>query len=48
MCGSSHDFCQLIKVDECQDTITIHHETCHPLTSELSEAEPILSSDGNY
>lgn len=47
-CVEVHGFSQLIKVHECQDTITVHHETCHPSTSELSEAEPILSSDGYY
>ena len=36
------------KVHECQDTIASHHETCHPSKSELSEAEPILSKDGNH
>ena len=36
------------KVHDCQDTITSHHETCHPSKSELSEAEPILSKDGNH
>ena len=44
MCG----FSQLIKVHECQDTITSHPETCHPLMSELSEVEPILSKDDNH
>ena len=38
----------MIKVHECQDTIASHHETCHPSKSELSEAEPILSKDGNH
>ena len=48
-CGSSSSFSQLIKVHECQqDTITSHHETCHSSKSELSEAEPILSRDGNH
>ena len=48
-CGSSRGFSQLIKVHECQqDTITSHHETCHTPTPELSEAEPILSGDGNH
>ena len=47
-CGSSRGFSQLIKVHECQhDTITSHHETCHPSKPELSEVEPILSRDGN-
>ena len=36
-----------MKVHECQDTITSPHETCHPSKSELTEAEPILSKDGN-
>ena len=32
----------------CQrDTITSHQETCHPSKSELSEAEAILSRNGN-
>ena len=29
-------------------TITSHPETCHPLMSELSEVELILSKDGNH
>ena len=41
-------FSQLIKVHDCQDTITSYHETCHPSKSDLSEAEPILSKDGNH
>ena len=50
-CGSSDSsrgFSQLIKVHECQYTITSHHGTCHPSKSELSEAEPILSRDSNH
>ena len=48
-CGSSRSFSQLIKVHKCQqDTITSHHNTCHPSKSELSEAEPILSRDGDH
>ena len=46
-CGRSRGFSQLIKVRECQDTITSHPETCYPLMSELSEVELILSKDGN-
>ena len=38
----------LVKVHECQDTITSHHEICHPSKSELGEAEPILPKDGNH
>ena len=47
-CGGSRGFSQLIKAHECQDTVTSHHETCHPSKPELSEAEPILSRDGNH
>ena len=32
-CESSRGVSQLIKVHECQDTITSHHEICHPSKS---------------
>ena len=47
-CGSSRGFSQLIKVHECQDTITAHLETCHLSKSGLSEAELILSRAGHF
>ena len=38
----------MVKVDECQDTITTQLETCHLSKSGLSEAELILSRAGHF
>ena len=46
--ASSRGFSQLIKVHECQDTITAHLETCHLSKSGLNEAELILSRAGHF
>ena len=43
-CGSSRNLSQMVKVDECQDTITTQLETCHLSKSGLSEAELILGT----
>ena len=42
-CGSSRNLSQMVKVHECQDTITTQLETCHLSKSGLNEAELILS-----
>ena len=47
-CGSSRNLSQMVKVDECQDTITTQLETCHLSKSGLSEAELILSRAGHF
>ena len=47
-CGSSRNLSQMVKVDECQDTITTQLETCHLSKSGLSEAELILSRADHF
>ena len=47
-CGSSLNLSQMVKVDECQDTITTQLETCHLSKSGLNEAELILSRAGPF
>ena len=47
-CGSSRNLSQMVKVDECQDTITTQLKICHLSKSGLSEAELILSRAGHF
>ena len=46
-CGSSRGLSQMVKVDECQDTVTTQLEISHLSKSGLSEAELILSRAGH-
>ena len=46
-CGSSRGLSQMVKVDECQGTITTQLGISHLSKSGLSEAELILSRAGH-
>ena len=47
-CGSSRGLSQMVKLDECQDTITTQLEISHLSKSGVSEAELILSRAGHF
>ena len=47
-CGSSRGLSQMVKVDECQGTITTQLGISHLSKSGLSEAELILSRAGHF